>query len=262
MRSQMEVPGEEVPTLGHLAPRHSAVNSLTPAQVNQLVAHFRAAGRLANFTVETGGRQPVTVLRSSWAAAGEAQVGLPAGPAFNAIRQTLIDEGWLEAQQPSNAVNLNVGELLWRYNHDGRLFPLGAEVSHLASAYHSNLPSGHKVELSEAESRDVNESRKYCAKFGLMWIHQDGTPFAADERHGQPGFQAIAGQPTMCPHSALGSPCYGPFIPIERVPTFLTPARVKVTGGRKRKGGEKSPKPGKGAKAGQAPSTPVSLAKA
>ena len=146
--------------------------------------------------------------------------------------------GLSDAQR--NNTNLNVFLICWRYNHSHRLVPQGVEASHLAEAYHRSntfLP-GHRVELSELEAREVNESRKVCSLFGLMWRKPDGSvikPIECWPLSGVPTEDTYQGH-TMCMHSVLGSPCYGPYVNTMSAPTFLTPIRLSVgSRGRKRK---------------------------
>ena len=131
---------------------------------------------------------------------------------------------------------LSLSSLMWRYSHpnaDGTypLIPSVAEISHHAEGYTAaNLVDwgAAKVELSALESHDVNESRKVCTRFGLMWRKPNGNLIGADEDY--------AG-PTMCFHGAFGSPCYAPHPYQWNAPTGATPNPRKTGGGRKRKGG-------------------------
>jgi hypothetical protein len=133
------------------------------------------------------------------------------------MRPPAKSKAWTEHLQPLlkvphenyNKVNINIHQLLWRYQHplpDGSGYGkvlADLEVSHLAEAYHS--ATYPRVELLELEKSDVNESRKICSKFGLMWRKAgDGSSITPEEVNTYVG-------PTMCPHAAAGSPCYGPY---------------------------------------------------
>lgn len=137
-----------------------------------------------------------------------------------------------------NQVVVTLSHLMWRLTHrlaDGSFpkVPVVAEVSHKAEAYSLvNQPHWNKakVELSELESSAVNESRKLCTQFGLMWLKAgSGQLISADERDTYCG-------PTMCPHASLGSPCYAPYPAQYARPTGLTPNPRKGAGGGRKKG--------------------------
>lgn len=122
---------------------------------------------------------------------------------------------------------------MWRYTHrneDGTypLVPAVAEISHKAEGYSAAHPEWGKgkVELSELESADVNESRKICTRFGLMWRKPNGNRIAEDERDSYSGA-------TMCFHGAFGSPCYAPYPAHWIGPSGATP-NLRKRGGKKR----------------------------
>ena len=238
--AHLEQPGT---TQLDLAPRDDLVNKLSHEAVDQLVQNMLARRKLVPCSVETGGSPPVNTHRSKYSASGQAQISPPVN---SRARQDLADSGAIPVDVDWNNVNLNVHLLLWRWQHTGRLVPTGVEVSHKAESYHrmglpapfDNWSNGHKVELSELESAEMNESRKLCTRFGLMWRKPDGSVISPSEKWGEA--DEYVG-PTMCPHSVLGSPCCGPYVDVARKPTFLTPLRQARTqskrgGERKRKG--------------------------
>jgi hypothetical protein len=187
----------------------SLANALRAQDIDELVAHLRQSRQsgLRQITVSTGGgrngiRWPDK--QTEYLEAARTQMHPPAK-----------SKAWTECLQPLypdkhyNSMNINIHQLLWRHQHplsDGsgyRKVLADLEVSHLAEAYHSE--SHPRVELLELEKSDVNESRKICSKFGLMWRKAgDGSRITPDQINTYVG-------PTMCPHAAAGSPCYGPF---------------------------------------------------
>ena len=234
-RSHVEAPGTEA--FDGLAQRDDLVNNLSPQAILDLVARLRAnpGPRLVPVTVETGGAPPRDAFRSKYASStSTAQFHPPQGSVAAA---ELLAQGW---EEPLNNININIHLLMWRFTHNFRLVPQGVEVSHQAEAYHRpGLPgpfsgwlNGHKVELTELETREVNESRKQCSKFGLMWIKPDGSLIEQDEKWGQANQYS---GPTLCWHKALGAPCYGPYIAVAKAPTFVTPKRLALTHGRRSK---------------------------
>jgi hypothetical protein len=212
-----------------LAPRDDLVNKLSREALDGLINYMRQRNKLVPCTVETGGSPPVATHRSMYAASGQAQIT----PPVNSLARRELSNALPDGVEWNN-VNLNVHLLLWRWQHDARLVPACVEVSHLAESYHrlglpvpfNNWSSGHKIELSELESAEMNESRKVCTRFGLMWRKPDGSLITPDEKWG--GASQYVG-PTMCLHSMLGSPCYGPYFDEARKPTFYTPFRQSRT---------------------------------
>ena len=131
-----------------------------------------------------------------------------------------------------NQVNVSLANFMWRYTHRNvnGSYPLiveTAEISHRAEGYSAANAgwTNAKVELTELESADVNESRKTCTVWGLMWRKPDFSLIEPEEDY--------AG-PTLCPHAAVGSPCYAPYPAVIVGPTGGTPnprkARRKTDG--------------------------------
>lgn len=225
------------------------VNALSRQSIDAIVNRLQTMPRprLVQVRIETGGKPPVTTWYSKLVGTnGSTQVTIGSEP----LALELRNAGFGDAT-PQTKVNLPL--LMWRWQHNCRLVPAALEVSHLAEAYHAegSFPNqdwrqGFKVEYSELESREMNETRKACARYGHMWRKPDGELIQQDERWG--GENQYEGS-TACPHSVMGSPCYGPY-PIEgqeRAITFLTPKRLAVPKGR----GGKKPRlgaatPGKG----------------
>jgi hypothetical protein len=231
-RSVLEVPGGPL-VFGHLPARVDSVNHLTHATVIAQVESMKASvgntpPALKPMRIHTGGAPSRDALLSRFV-----------GGQAHAKAAATVE---LATYAAGGASKLNCGTLLWRYYHGGRKVPVGVEVSHLAEAYHIGEPVGFKVEVSELESSEVNESRKVCTKFGLMWYKANGDPIEPHER-----FEDDAGNanpapyigPTLCPHKGLGSPCYAPYPIGSRVPTFLSPGRDRA-GGSKMGGGKGS----------------------
>jgi hypothetical protein len=158
--------------------------------------------------------------------------------AFNEIQAYYrLHPGLGSPPSTMNEVNLSLSAFMWRYTHclpTGRypLIPVSVEISHLAEGYsfvNRELWGNAKVEVTQLEGHDVNESRKYCSLFGLMWRKPDGSIIRQGENYSGA---------TLCPHSAAGSPCYGPHPSAWRTPTGLTPNPRKA--GKKTKRGDGS----------------------
>lgn len=135
-----------------------------------------------------------------------------------------------------NDVNVSLSGFMWRYTHclpNSRypLIPVSVEISHQAEGYsfaNRELWGNAKVEVTQLEGHDVNESRKTCTLFGLMWKKPDGSIIRPGENYSGP---------TQCPHGAAGSPCYCPYPTAWRTPTGLTPNPRKAGKKAKRKDG-------------------------
>jgi len=139
-----------------------------------------------------------------------------------------------------NEVNVNLSNFMWRYTHRDPvtlMFPLiphTLEISHLAEGYSKAHPTWGKakVELTQMESAEVNESRKFCTTFGLMWRKPDDSVIPAQQQDTYSGA-------TLCPHAACGSPCYAPYPTAWKQPTGAT---VNLRKRERRDGGGKGRK--------------------
>jgi len=211
------------------------------------------APTLRRITVEAGGVDPVdtyysTVVAGKPSSPGIAQWSVPAG----ACPQAILDYKNAFPTYTTGQIKINLGHLVWRITHqkaDGqfRMLPQGLEVSHLAEGYHGSVDGipgwmhGYKVELVALEGSEVNESRKTCWRFSLMWRKPGETSLISlAEARTYRG-------PTQCCHAAWGSPCYAPYPRVVSVPTFITPTRLSRAGiggaeKRKKKGMEKQTK--------------------
>lgn len=108
--------------------------------------------------------------------------------------------------------------------------PIRLELSHTAEGYHAEgcmrgykgeaWRPGNKVELSNLETQECNESRKSCSLTGAMWRRPDGSWIPQSEMNTYRG-------PTQCPHASFGLPCYAPYPIGEDKPSFKTPFRGK-----------------------------------
>lgn len=188
-------------------------------------------------------------------------------------QQFMVWEGLDPAERPSappmrpanrkKAYLVNVAHVVWRHLHrfpdtnECKWLMHNFECSHRAEAYDmfawpafegdeayqgTNYPFPHdvgtpgwRVEISEQESFDINDTRKLCAKYGLMWRRSDGSLILEDDYVG----------PTMCIHQAWGFPCFAPrptaFVP---VPALAVPPRQKTRqSGRKRPTEEEDAQP-------------------
>jgi hypothetical protein len=129
-----------------------------------------------------------------------------------------------------NACNINMANFMWRYTHKiGAVFrkiPASVEISHHAEGYSAAHPEwgACKVEIAQLENHHVNESRKLCTIFGLMWKKPSGEWIEQNE---------VYGGPTQCPHATCNSPCYAPYPITFKEPTGATPnPRKHGKGGR------------------------------
>lgn len=150
--------------------------------------------------------------------------------------------------QAHTDARINPSGLLWRLQHSCRLLPVTAEVSHCAEAYHNadvlqpivgRAYRDHwRVEITELEADRLNQSRKLCSVYGLMWRKLDGSIIPPEERDTYAG-------PTMCIHGCIGQPCYGPYPSEEVLCSGLTPAKRKIGQGSGGQGGRKWAKRGR-----------------
>ena len=151
---------------------------------------------------------------------------------------------WRMANVPDEPVGaqiyVNTSHLLWRRSHlfDGspRHVMQTVELSHHAESYHTqaimqgihgvpiSFVSQCRVEIAEMEMSLMNETRKLCTRFAMMWRYPNGDIIPLAQVATYTG-------PTMCPHSTLGgTPCYAPR-PTEggaRAPTGKTPSKRKI----------------------------------
>jgi hypothetical protein len=188
-------------------------NILDAGQIDGLVANWQASGRIRQASIETGGHWPDRrAWFSTYASGGMAQFTPP--PAVMQSIHAYLDENGIE--RPAYPPKVNMSHVLWRWTHGYRMLPVGCEVSHHGEAYESadHWPAnqlgvpyspGFRCEVTQLEDGAVNESRKLCSRFALMWRRPDGVLIPQDQKDTYNG-------PTMCIHGALfDTPCYGPF---------------------------------------------------
>lgn len=143
------------------------------------------------------------------AGTGQAQVKVPAQSRSMADLVAYYEANGFPTE-PLAEMKLNLAGLLWRKTHGHRQIPINVELSHVGEAYESvgNWPAdlppfsqGYRCEHIVLEDWFLNESRKQCARFGLMWRSAlDRSVLSLDST-----------APSMCWHGTLlGSPCYGP----------------------------------------------------
>lgn len=169
-------------------------------------------------TVYTGGRADgVTAHVTSL---DQGKIG--SGIAYDQIKAYRTSVGLATPKQ----INMNVNQVMWRLSNpidpnvsfdaagERRKIPVGVEISHCAESYHfpatfaalsQNVIANpqFKVELTVLEAAEVNESRKTCTRFMLMWRRADNGKliYPSDNYVG----------PTLCIHGACGGiPCYAP----------------------------------------------------
>lgn len=128
--------------------------------------------------------------------------------------------------------------------------PLGANALKEFPRY--TWASGNKVELVTAETTEVNESRKFCTQFGLMWIEgSDGTRIPLDPNAPRAEVEDSAlpaHHPSACWHSTFGVPCYTAQVQRSgEVPEGATPARLARAGAGAKRGAKQRKKAGTGA---------------
>lgn len=163
------------------------------------------------------------------------------------------------ASERTKAYLVNVAHLVWRFNHrfpggECKLLLHGFELSHFAEGYDMHpwppFPGdgevqstyvfppapvrGWRVEHSGLESYALNDTRKTCARFGLMWRKPDGQLITEDDYVG----------PTMCFHQGCGQmPCFAPRpsadtgwaqIGVEELEQFIPKRQKTRASGRKR----------------------------
>lgn len=223
-------------------------NAFSASVLTSLVQQLIDASKLVPVTVVTGGgrlgaRFPLVntwrgnPLIATIQANNQIKLSESIGgqTAFNEV-VTYCQQHSLTVPTTPNATNLSLSNLMWRWTHrnaDGSypLVPVVVEISHHAEGYsaaNSVEWGAAKVELSQLESHDVNESRKVCTRFGLMWRKPNGNLIGVDDDY--------AG-PTMCFHGIWGVPCYAPHPDQWIAPTGATPNPRKMGGGKKRKDG-------------------------
>ena len=230
------------PPLGETLPPASRgdrpVNLLSDRAVDELIRHAVQNSRLREVSVETGGRDPVSTYASYLASSGQSQFRVSEEHCGTAWREIFRD---LQERDPARLLTVplqfkvNLAQLVWRYRHrtaDGayRKLPVSLEVSHQAEAYHADglfpgllwgerYRTGYKIELSNLETAEVNESRKVCNEQALMWRKPDTGELIPLEE-----VQSYRG-PTQCHHAALGIPCYAPYPAGEDAATLRTPKK-------------------------------------
>lgn len=227
------------PALGETLPAASVearpANILSDTALLELWNNAVFTGKLRQVTVTTGGREPVETWASYLASGGQSQINVSRQYCPTTHSELLRE--WMEkhpGRRPSEApqFKINVGQLAWRYQHrteDGRYrkIPINLEISHMAEAYHGEglfpranpYRTGYKIELSNMEVAEVNESRKICNEQALMWRKPETGELIRPEEVNQ-----YRG-PTCCFHAAFGVPCYAPYPVEEDVATLKTPRK-------------------------------------
>lgn len=246
----------------HVCKENALSNGTITTMFNQLCAR----GILVEITIETGGGRNGVRFPSIAAYRGNHNTStvkannqfklsrfVGGDAAFNEILAYYREHPTLGSVPRSlNDVNLSLSGFMWRYTHclpnsQYPLIPVSVEISHQAEGYsmaNRELWVNAKVEVTQLEGHDVNESRKMCSLFGLMWKKPDGSIIARGENYSGP---------TQCPHGAYGAPCYGPVPTVWRNPTGFTP--------NPRKAGKKAKRDGDGSGGGGKPKKPKPLDK-
>ncbi|KAL8991843.1 MAG: hypothetical protein Q9188_007688 [Gyalolechia gomerana] len=235
--SLMERPDQAVLLGDRLPPadcKARSVNCLSNKGIDQLWSWALKKGNIREVTVVTGGQAPLKAFASYMTAGtaqkdGQGQMNVSKSECPAAYRDM---SDLFKSLNPLKAMpqqlKVNIHHLAWRKQHestdgpDYRKVPINLEISHMAEAYHvvggmegrsggTWLP-GNKVELSNCETQECNESRKFCREYGKL------IPFSEKDSYRGP---------TMCPHAAFGMPCYGPYPVGEIGATLITPHRGK-----------------------------------
>jgi hypothetical protein len=244
-----------------------AVNALSANQLRALIGRWIRGFQIRPITIKTGGgdgqqRHPsinthYTSLAQS--AAGTVQITVPRD-CPEGVYQTLSE--YVEVPRGGQLkVTAHLVYHRWQWLRDdparidAPLLPHNVEMSHLAAAYEGEPIPGltgrcTQVLESVAETAEMNESRKACARYGLMWRKADGTPISPEET------EIYVGS-TGCwhGHNSDRFPCYGPQ-PMLGTPskrrtksvTGITPSRTARFEGKKRGGGGSSGGASKAAK--------------
>ena len=233
--SVAEVPYTD-PPLGERLPAADTAsrptNGLSAIGVDELWASAVKCGRLRPVTLTTGGRDPVEAWASILTSGGQSQFNVSTVDCPTA-RADLVRV--YQGPDSSKQLKINIAQLAWRKLHPTadnlgyRLLPINLEISHQAEAYHrpgvfpglradEQYTTGYKVELSNLEAQEINESRKFCVDQALMWCSAEtGELIPQDEID---SFD----EPTCCIHASYGVPCYAPY-PVEGLcqATLVTP---------------------------------------
>lgn len=229
------------PPIGRL---DNYVNIWSVDRCHELVDYFESAGKLRRIMIETGGgRNGIRFPRQEVFVSFQTQFGLSASPSDPRNKALSDIEQWFEARRATRtaaietasaiedpqeraealqmansmvaydmpivtSINASMSQLIYRHR-TGRPVLTILELSHLAEAYHSSsVIAGWtryaRVEYALHESHHINESRKVCNNFGLMWRKPDGDLIPPEEKDTYAG-------PTLCWHAGMGSPCYGPY---------------------------------------------------
>ncbi|KAI4262284.1 MAG: hypothetical protein L6R35_007386, partial [Caloplaca aegaea] len=165
-----------------------SVNCLSSKGIDQLWNWALKKGNIRELTIVTGGQGPLKAFASYMTAGtaqkdGQGQVNVSKSECPIAYREM---SDLFKSLNPLKAVpqqlKVNIHHLAWRKQHkstdgpDYRKVPINLEISHMAEAYHvvggmegraggTWLP-GNKIELSNCETQECNESRKFCRETG------------------------------------------------------------------------------------------------
>ena len=226
-------------------------NGLSAVGLEQVWDRAVATGRLRQVTVTTGGKEPVLAWASYLSSAGQSQINVSQQycPIARSEMANVYRQNFPGRLVPAQ-LKVNIAQVAWRKMHpradgiDYRRCPINLEISHTAEAYHDHgvfpgldaseqYRTGYKVELSNMEAAEINESRKLCADMGLMWrLPETGELIPQDEADSYRGS-------TCCFHASFGVPCYAPYPTAEVAATLITPNKNR--GKRSRTGPGPSP---------------------
>lgn len=243
-------------------------NVFSTQALEQLKTHWIQTGKLHEISIMTGGGYPVAdangdeildeegnQLRQRWpivktyystaapntTARANSLEWADAKAVLDYRRANPLEGDPPTAELPTHqtGIRVNPSQVLWRLSHrnpanpdECRMIPVTVEISHCAESYHSEafLPGfkDHwKVEHTELEKDFINLSRRECTRLCYMWREPDSGEFIPfEERDTYDG-------PTLCPHAAYGTPCYGPHplepgAPAMRAVTGMTPSKRKI----------------------------------
>lgn len=239
--SLAESPNTDPPlgdTLAAASRADRPVNLLSDRVLEELWHNAIRTRKLRPVIVSTGGRPPLQTYASYLASSGQSQFNVPQMHCPTAHREMLRD---VQERDPARLLGsplqfkVNIAQVVWRFQHrteEGacRKLPVNLEISHQAEAYHAaglfpglglgeSYRTGFKVEVSNLETEEVNESRKVCNEQALMWRKPDTGELIPPEE------VASYRGPTLCFHASFGIPCYAPYPEGEDVATLKTPTK-------------------------------------
>ena len=190
--------------VGPARSEYRPVNALSVDMVNRLVTHWIRIACLKPCTLTTGGvDRPLKTHYTTMAASADGKVQMTVPSHMTDIISVLREY----QSSGSKQVKVTSHLVYWRWVNDGALFPMSLEMSHLCAAWAGSVLNGERctqVLACVAETMEMNEPRKACARYGLMWV-VGGDWIGSEECSTYRGHTAC-----WHGHDPKGYPCYGP----------------------------------------------------